>query len=234
MKDGARAETILKLLKNNYPQAKIILKYGNSWELLVSVILSAQCTDVMVNTVTERLFIKYPTLADYINADPKDFEQDIKSTGFYHNKAKHILAAAKLIKDKFHSTIPRTMAEMLIIPGVARKTANVVLGNAYGVVEGIAVDTHVLRLSQRLRLVDLGIIGGKNEVAFSKKRTQVVDFKKDADPVKIEAELMKVIPKMDWFTTTYLLIDHGRAVCRAQNPDCTHCILNNLCPSFRF
>lgn len=233
MKDGARAETILKLLKKNYPQAKIILKYGNSWELLVSVILSAQCTDVMVNKVTERLFIKYPTLADYINADPKEFEQDIKSTGFYHNKTANILAAAKLIKDKFHSTIPRTMAEMLIIPGVARKTANVVLGNAYGVVEGIAVDTHVLRLSQRLRLVDLGTIGGKNEIAFSKKRTQVVDFKKDADPVKIEQQLMQVVPKSDWFNITYLLIDHGRAVCKAQNPNCVACVLSRLCPASR-
>lgn len=224
MKNGARVETILKLLKKNYPHAQIILKYGNSWELLVAVILSAQCTDVMVNKVTERLFQKYTTLTDYINADIKEFEQDVKSTGFYHNKAKNILAAAKLIKEKFNGAIPRTMPEMLSIPGVARKTANVVLGNAYGVVEGIAVDTHVLRLSQRLGLVDSVDIGGKK---------LAIDFKKDADPIKIEQQLMNIIPKEDWFMMTYLLIDHGRAVCRAQNPDCAHCFLNKLCPASR-
>lgn len=210
MKNGARVETILKLLKKNYPHAQIILKYGNSWELLVAVILSAQCTDVMVNKVTERLFKKYTTLTDYINADIKEFEQDVKSTGFYHNKAKNILAAAKLIKEKFNGAIPRTMPEMLTIPGVARKTANVVLGNAYGVIEGIAVDTHVLRLSGRLGLVE-----------------------KDAGPVKTEKQLMEVIPKEDWFRITYLLIDHGRAVCRARNPDCAHSFLNKLCPASR-
>lgn len=208
MKEGARVETILKLLKNNYPHAQIILKYGNFWELLVSVILSAQCTDVMVNKVTEKLFSKYPTLRDYVNADIKVFEQDIKSTGFYHNKAKNILTAAKLIENKFRGKIPKTMEEMLTIPGVARKTANVVLGNAYGVIEGIAVDTHVLRLSQRLGLVE-----------------------KDAGPVKTEKQLIEVIPKADWFKVTYLFIDHGRAVCRARNPDCTHCVLKSICPS---
>ena len=210
MVSRARVYSILHLLKKSYPDAKIVLRYRNPLELLVSVILSAQCTDVMVNKVTERLFKKYTTLTDYINADIKEFEQDVKSTGFYHNKAKNILAAAKLIKEKFNGAIPRTMPEMLMIPGVARKTANVVLGNAYGVVEGIAVDTHVLRLSGRLGLVD-----------------------KDAGPVKTEKQLMAVIPKEDWFKTTYLLIDHGRAVCRAQNPDCNHCILKIMCPSSR-
>lgn len=210
MKDGARVEIILKLLKKNYPHAKIILKYGNPLELLVSVVLSAQCTDVMVNKVTERLFKKYTTITDYVNADPKEFEQDIKSTGFYHNKTKNILAAAKLINDKFYGKIPKTMDEMLTVPGVARKTANVVLGNAYRIVEGIAVDTHVLRLSGRLGLVE-----------------------KDADPVKTEKQLMEVIPREDWFKVTYLLIDHGRAVCRAQNPDCKNCILKIICPSSR-
>lgn len=220
----ARVYSIIAILKKSYSDAKIVLKYGNTWELLVSVILSAQCTDVMVNKVTEKLFIKYQALMDYVNADPKVFEQDIKSTGFYHNKAKNILAAAKLIKDKFDGTIPKTMSEMLTIPGVARKTANIVLGNAYGVVEGIAVDTHVLRLSQRLGLVDSVDIGGKK---------LAIDFKKDADPIKIEQQLMNIIPKEDWFMMTYLLIDHGRAVCRAQNPDCAHCFLNTLCPASR-
>ncbi len=224
MKDDARVETILTLLKKNYPHAKIILKYGNSWELLVSVVLSAQCTDVVVNKVTERLFQKYPTLNDYVKADLVEFEQDIKSTGFFHNKAKNIVAAARLIQEKFNGNVPDTMEEMLTIPGVARKTANVVLGNAFGVVEGIAVDTHVIRLSQRLGLVNQGVIGGKK---------LVTDFKKDADPVKIERELMAVIPKEDWFRTTYLLIDHGRAVCKAQNPDCINCVLNKLCPASR-
>ena len=153
-----------------------------------------------------------------------EFKKDIKAPGFYHNKAKNILAAARLIKEKFDGKIPKTMAEMLTIPGVARKTANVVLGNAHSVIQGIAVDTHVARLSQRLRLVNMDLIGGKK---------MIVDYKKGADPVKIEKELMAVIPKQDWFKTTYLLIDHGRAICKAQNPDCAHCVLNKLCPSSR-
>lgn len=243
MADATRGETgaILAQLKREYPGATIVLTYGNPWELLVAVILSAQCTDVMVNKVTEKLFAKYPTLDDYVSADPNEFEQDIKSTGFYHNKANNIRAAARLIKEKFGGKVPKTMEELLTVPGVARKTANVVLGNAYGVVEGIAVDTHVLRLSQRLRLVDLDRIGGKKTVVFIRgglagsqdHPLRVLDYKKDADPVKIEAELMALVPKRDWFKTTYLLIDHGRAVCRAQTPDCTHCMLNDLCPASR-
>lgn len=228
-----KTTTILELLKKQYPNAKIVLRYSRPWEMLVSVILSAQCTDVMVNRVTEKLFVKYPTLEDYVNADPKEFEKDIKSTGFYHNKAKNILAAAKLIKGKFNGIVPKTMEKLLTVPGVARKTANVVLGNAYGVVVGIAVDTHVLRLSQRLRLVDLETIGGKKAVVFMRSGKVVTDYKKDADPVKIEQQLMSVVPKADWFRTTYLLIDHGRAVCKAQNPDCPHCVLQKLCPSSR-
>lgn len=224
MADSARVQKIMVLLTKQYSNAKIVLEYTNPWELLVAVILSAQCTDVMVNKVTEKLFQKYPMLDDYVRADITIFEQDIKSTGFYHNKAKNILAAAKLIKEKFGGKVPKTMEELLTIPGVARKTANVVLGNAFGVVEGIAVDTHVLRLSQRLRLVDIGKIGGKK---------WAIDYKKDADPVKIESELMAVIPKSDWFKTTYLLIDHGRAVCRAAKPDCAHCVLKTLCPASR-
>lgn len=224
---------ILNLLKKTYPHAKIVLKYGNPWELLVAVMLSAQCTDVMVNKVTEKLFKKYLKFDDYVRADIKAFEQDIKSTGFYHNKAKNVLAAAKLVREKFGGKIPKTMDELLTVPGVARKTANVVLGNAHSVVEGIAVDTHVHRLSQRLRLVDLNKIGGKKEITFTKAGKTIVDYKKDADPNKIEQELMGVIPKQDWFKTTYLLIDHGRAVCKAQHPDCSHCVLNKLCPVSR-
>lgn len=232
---------VIDLLKKSYPRAQIVLRYASSWELLVSVILSAQCTDVMVNRVTEKLFKKYKTLDEYVMADSREFEQDIKSTGFYHNKAKNILAAAKLIKEKFAGKVPSTMEEMLTVPGVARKTANVVLGNAYGVVEGIAVDTHVLRLSQRLRLVDLDTIGGKKTLVFKRPDLaqarsglkEIVDYKKDADPVKIEQQLMEVVPKEDWFKLTYFLIDHGRAVCRAANPDCDHCMLNKFCPASR-
>lgn len=240
MVDRARVQLILDILKKSYPKAKIVLHYSNSWELLVSVILSAQCTDLMVNKVTETLFKKYPTFNDYLRADIVEFENDIKSTGFYHNKAKNILAAARLIKNKFDGKIPKKMEEMLTIPGVARKTANVVLGNAYGVVEGIAVDTHVLRLSQRLRLVDLDKIGGKKALHFTRpglgghqRPGLAVDYKKDADPVKIEKQLMEVLPKEDWFNFTYFLIDHGRAVCKAQSPMCAICVLQTICPVFR-
>jgi endonuclease-3 len=228
-----RIENILSVLSKSYPKAKIALQYSGTWELLVSVILSAQCTDVMVNKVTEKLFTKYKTLDDYVRADIREFEVDIKSTGFYHNKAKNILASAKMVKEMFGGSVPKTMAEILTLPGVARKTANVVLGNAYGVVEGIAVDTHVHRLSQRLRLVDLTKIGGKKLMVFERGGRTIIDYTKDADPVKIESELMQVIPKSQWFQTTYYLIDHGRAVCKAQNPNCVQCVVQKLCPVSR-
>lgn len=226
-------ETIFNRLKKAYPKARITLSYSTPWELLVAVILSAQCTDVRVNQVTKTLFSKYPTLEDYVKADIRTFEQDIKPTGFFRNKAKNILAAARIVREKFNGCVPNSMEELLTLPGVARKTANVVLGNAYGVVEGIAVDTHVLRVSQRLRLVEPAKIGGKRNVTFAKLGKTIVDFKKDADPVKIERELMRVIPKKEWFAATYLLIDHGRAVCRARSPNCSACILQDLCPSSR-
>ncbi len=181
-----RAEKILTWLKTNYPDAGMILNFSNNWELLVAVILSAQCTDKKVNEVTAKLFQKYKTLEDYIAADPQEFEQDIFSTGFYKNKTKSILAAACVVKEQFGGEIPRTMEEMLQIPGVARKTANVVLGNAYGVVEGIAVDTHVSRLAYILRLTN------------------------EKSPEKIEQDLMKLIPREDWFHATYLFIAYGR------------------------
>lgn len=228
-----KVQQIIQLLKKAYPHAKIALTFKNPWELLVSVILSAQCTDVMVNKVTGKLFVKYKTFNDYLAADLKTFEQDIKSTGFYHNKAKNILATAKIIEEKFGGTVPNTMEALLTLSGVARKTANVVLGNAFGVVEGIAVDTHVHRLSQRLRLVDMGTIGGKKEMTFTKNGKTIVDYKKDADPNKIERELMSTLPKEDWFGFTYRIIDHGRAICKAQRPNCTHCLLNSLCPASR-
>lgn len=216
-----------------YPHASIALRFTTPWELLVAVILSAQCTDVMVNKVTEKVFKKYPLFSDYLTASQAVFEQDIKPTGFYHNKAKSILATASMLHERFADTVPRTMEELLTLPGVARKTANVVLGNAFGIVVGIAVDTHVGRLSQRLRLVDLALIGGKKGLYFTKGDRKVLDYKKDADPKKIERELMATLPKKDWFSITYRLIDHGRAICTAQRPKCAECMLRELCPASR-
>jgi endonuclease III len=233
MDDASRKQTIFQLLAKTYPYPKTALRYTNTWELLVSVMLSAQCTDSMVNKVTEKLFVKYRRLSDYVNADVVEFEKDIKSTGFYHNKAKNILAAARILHDKFGGTVPNTMEAITSLPGVARKTANVVLGNAYGVVDGIAVDTHVHRLSQRLRLVDLTRIGGRKLMVFERNGRPVIDYTKDADPNKIEQELMLMLPKSDWFTITNRLIDHGRAVCKAQNPRCMQCVLRPFCPSCR-
>lgn len=205
------AEEIITRLCAHYPDARIVLNFSNPWELLVAVILSAQCTDKKVNEITRILFIKYKTLDDYIHADQKEFEALIRPAGFYHAKTKSILTTAKIIKKKFSGNVPRTMHEMLTLRGVARKTANVVLGNAYCVVEGIAVDTHVRRLAQRLTL------------------------SLSHNPEKIEKDLMNIIPKKDWFRITYLLIDHGRAVCAARNPRCDLCPLNNICPSaFQF
>ena len=185
---------ILNILRETYPHAKMILNYSNTWELLVSVMLSAQCTDKKVNEVTEALFQKYSSIEEYAHVSLTVLESDIHSTGFYKNKAKNIQNAARMILEKFGGKIPRTMEEMICIPGVARKTANVVLGNAYGVVEGIAVDTHVVRISQRLRLVDINTIGGKAKMMAHGKSGEILDYIRDADPVKIERELMKIVP----------------------------------------
>ncbi|XKT75154.1 MAG: endonuclease III [Patescibacteria group bacterium UBA2103] len=190
-----RAKNLIKKLKSIFPEAGMILKYSNNWELVVAVALSAQCTDKMVNKVTEKLFKKYKKLDDYVRADLKEFEQDIKSTGFYKNKAKNILAAAKVVKEDFDGKIPKTIEEMITIPGVGRKTANVVLGNAYGIVEGIAVDTHVKRFAIRFDLTD------------------------HTTPEKIEKDLMEVIPKKDWFNFTYLAIEYGRNIAPARRYD---------------
>ena len=203
-----RANKIVKKLQELFPDAAIVLKYSNTWELLVSVILSAQCTDKQVNIVTEKLFEKYRTLDDYVKANVDEFEKDIKSTGFYRNKAKNILAAAKIVKEQFDGKVPDTMEELLTLPGVARKTANVVLGNAYGKVEGIAVDTHVRRLSIKFGLTD------------------------HKDPVKIEQDLMQILPKKDWFFLTYGLIEYGRHICPARrHKDCADHPLTKIYPS---
>lgn len=200
-----KAAKINSILEKTYLQAKIVLKFRNNFELLASVILSAQCTDEQVNKVTEKLFKKYRTVRDYANANVKEFEQDIRSTGFYRNKAKNIIAAAKLILSKFNGKVPNTMEELLELPGVARKTANIVLGNAFGIVEGIAVDTHMRRVNYRLGLTQ------------------------QTDSEKIEQDLMALLPKEKWFHYTYLIIDHGRAICTAKIPYCKTCPLFSLC-----
>jgi len=197
-----RAEVVVRTLKHLFPHPKPALLYSNPWELLVAVMLSAQCTDRQVNIVTKDLFTKYKTVSDYARASQKEFEQDIRSTGFYRNKSKNILATAKIIHEQYHDEVPRSMNEMLALPGVARKTANVVLGNAFGVVEGIAVDTHVKRLSQKFGLTS------------------------EKTPEKIEKDLMKIIPKKEWITLSLRLIEYGRIYCPAKKHDHDHCPLS--------
>jgi len=203
----ARVLKIIELLEKEYSDAKIALAYSSPLELLVATILSAQCTDKRVNIVTEALFKKYRTTEDYANANLETLEEDIRPTGFYRNKAKNIKKCCRILVEKFNSEVPRTMEEMLELPGVARKTANVVLSNAFGVIEGIAVDTHVRRLAWRLGLTE----------------------HKDAN--KIEIDLMNIVPKTHWMRITDLLIFHGRNVCVARKPKCGKCVLNKLCPS---
>lgn len=204
VKRKKKAQKIIKALKKLLPDAKIVLRYGNNWELLVAVVLSAQCTDKKVNEVTAKLFKKYRTLGSYVKANTREFEQDIRSTGFYRAKTKNILGAAKVVKEKFHGQLPKTMAEMITIPGIGRKSANVILGNAYEVIEGIAVDTHVRRLSKLLGLTN------------------------HTDPVKIERDLMQIVPKKDWFKITYLLIDYGRKYCPARPHNHSNCPLGKI------
>lgn len=199
-----RAKEIVARLKKLFPRATIALNYRTNWELLVAVILSAQCTDKKVNEVTEKLFKKYRTLDDYVRASPREFERAIYSTGFYHTKAKNILTTAKILKTKFKGNVPRTMPEMLSLPGVARKTANIVLGNAYGIVEGIAVDTHVRRLA--------GLLG----------------LTKSKNPIIIERDLMEIIPRKDWGKISYLLIEYGRKYCKSLSHKHESCPLRDF------
>lgn len=204
-----RFPVIWRRLYKEYPGAECALKFSNAHEMLFSTILSAQCTDVMVNKVTQKLFKKYRTLEDYANADTAEFEMDIKPTGFFRQKTKSIQATARQLLDEFDGRVPDTMEDLIKLRGVARKTANIVLGNAYNKIEGVAVDTHVKRLSRRL------------------------GFTEHEDPNKVEQDLMKLVPKPRWFHLTYLLIEHGRAVCKAPTPRCEVCVINDLCPSSR-
>ncbi len=201
-----RVLKILELLKNEYPRIRTALNFVDPLELLVATILSAQCTDVRVNLVTKELFKKYRSPEDFANADLEIFQNEIRSTGFFRNKARNIIASNKMIIERFDSKVPRTMDELIQLPGVARKTANIVLANAYGILDGIAVDTHVKRLSKRLGLT------------------------MNTDPNKIEQDLMKITPKREWSNISHLLIFHGRAVCNARKPRCNECVLNVFCP----
>ena len=202
-----RVLKIIELLEKEFPDAKTALNYSNPLEMLVATMLSAQTTDATVNVVTRSLFKKYRTAEDYAKADIKELEQDVRSTGFYHNKARNLQKCCQMLVEKYHSQVPKTMEEMLELPGVARKTANIVLNNAYGIIAGVAVDTHVRRLSQRLGLTE------------------------SDDPSKIEQDLMQITPKEKWMKLTDLLIFHGRQVCIARKPKCEVCVLNKICPA---
>jgi endonuclease-3 len=205
--DKKRAREIVKRLKKSYPEARCSLNHANPLELLVATILSAQCTDERVNLVTADLFSKYRRAEDYTAVAPAELERDVRSTGFFRNKAKAIQGACRMIVEKHKGRVPRTMEELLELPGVARKTANVVLGNAFDVASGVVVDTHVSRLSQRLKLST------------------------HEQPEKIEQDLCALIPEADWINFSHLLIAHGRAVCKARAPLCDECQLLDLCPT---
>jgi endonuclease-3 len=202
-----RIRPIIRKLKKQYPEAATALEHGDPLELLVATILSAQCTDARVNLVTKDLFRKYRSADDYANAEPRVFEQEIRSTGFFRNKTRSIIGMAQALVERHGGTVPSSMKELTALPGVGRKTANVVLGNAFGVDEGIVVDTHVKRLANRLKLTS------------------------KTDPVKIEQDLVRIVPKKDWTVFSHLLIHHGRQICSARTPKCEICPVNDLCPS---
>ena len=207
MKIQERVTEILKRLRREYPEPETALNFKNPFELLVATILSAQAADVHVNRVTESLFKKYKSVKDYADASPGTFQRDISSINFYKTKAKNIQGSAKMVMERFNSKVPKTMDELVSLPGVARKTANIVLSNAYGINEGIAVDTHVKRLAYRLGLT-------KNE-----------------DPAKIEKDLIAVTLREEWGNLSHLLIFHGRKTCQAKKPKHDKCVLYDICPS---
>jgi endonuclease III len=202
-----RTRNIIRSLKRAYPNATCSLNHSNAFELLIATILSAQCTDERVNIVTADLFRKYRRPEDYLKVAPTELQEDIRTTGFFRNKARSIQGASKMLVDEYGGKVPQTMDELLELPGVARKTANVVMGNAFGIASGVVVDTHVTRLSRRLGLT-----------------TQ-----KQAE--KIEIDLMALVPKRDWVIFSHLLIAHGRKICKARNPRCDECVIEKYCPS---
>ena len=203
----ARTRAIIRKLKKRFPDANCSLEQRSPLQLLVATILSAQCTDARVNIVTKDLFKRYKTTKDYAEADPEELSEIIRSTGFFRNKTKSILGMAQGLLEKHQGKVPRTLDELTKLPGVGRKTANVVLGNAFGIDEGVVVDTHVTRISNRLKLT------------------------KHKDAVKIEQDLMRLVPKSDWTLFPHLMILHGRATCQARKPRCEECLINTLCPS---
>src|SRR4051812_24599199 len=202
-----RAPEIIRILGETYPDAHVALRFSNALEMLVATILSAQCTDEKVNEVTATLFQKYRTPEEYLRVPEDELKADIKPTGFFNQKAISIRAACQRIVDEYDGRVPDTMEDLITLRGVARKTANIVMGNAYGKVEGIAVDTHVRRLANRL------------------------GFSEESDPDKIEQDLMRLVPRKRWFDFSYVLIDHGRAICQAKKPKCAECPVSDLCPS---
>ncbi len=202
-----RIGPIIRELKRQYPEAECALEHRSPLELLVATILSAQCTDARVNIVTQELFRKYRSAEDYANANPEVFEQEIKSTGFFRNKTKSILGMAQGLVERHAGQVPATMEELTALPGVGRKTANVVLGNAFGIDEGVVVDTHVKRITNRLALTE------------------------NSDPEKIERDLMEIVPRSEWTLFAHLLIHHGRAICAARSPKCEICPIAPWCPS---
>jgi len=202
-----RIDEIIKKLKAAYPRSKTALKFETPLQILVATILSAQCTDEQVNKISPALFRKYKTAVDFAQADPFTLEDEIRSTGFFRNKTKSIIGASKKIVEDFEGQVPDRMEDLVTLPGVARKTANIVLSSAFKKAEGIAVDTHVKRLSQRLGL------------------------SKENNPDKIERDLMSLVPKKDRIDFNYILVNHGRQTCQARKPDCPGCVLNSLCPS---
>jgi endonuclease III len=202
-----RTKKVIQLLKRAYPDAKCSLNHSNAFELLIATILSAQCTDERVNIVTADLFRKYRTPQDYLKVSASELQDDIRTTGFFRNKTKSIQGTAKMLTEQYAGRVPETIEELLELPGVARKTANVVLGNAFGVTSGVVVDTHVTRLSRRLALTQ------------------------QKHPEKIENDLVAIVPRKDWVIFSHLLIAHGRKICRARSPLCAECVVEKLCPS---
>ena len=208
MKSAAeRITEIIEVLERTYPQSRTALDYRTPLQILIATILSAQCTDARVNMITPSLFQKYPSVREFAEADQSKLEEEIRSTGFFRNKAKNIIGAARKIVADFGGRVPESMEELITLPGVARKTANIVLSSGYGRAEGIAVDTHVKRLSGRMGL------------------------SLERDPDKIERDLLKIIPKDKWLDFNYILVNHGRQICNARKPLCSDCPLNHLCPS---
>jgi endonuclease-3 len=208
MKDAKeRVGEIIEILRKNYPKSRTALKFETPLQIMVSTILSAQCTDVRVNQITPALFKKYKTSADFASADQKELEEEIRTTGFFRNKAKNIIDASRKIVKDFGGEVPDSMEKLITLPGVARKTANIVLSSSFKKAEGIAVDTHVKRLSQRLGL------------------------SREKDPDKIERDLMAIVPKEDWLDFNYMLVNHGRKICPARKPLCPSCDICHLCPS---